>query len=66
MNSVTLKLNMGRAILRFLDTGIGGKTDPAIEGYGVTAHERVEWQEKICVTYRGLYPSLQGGELLVI
>ena len=49
-----MKTKMGRVIITFLDTGIGGKTDQAIVGSGVMAHERVEWKGNICVTHRRL------------
>ena len=47
---------MGGVIGTFLDTCIGGYKYHAVEGSGVTAHERVECKGNRCVTHRGLYP----------
>ena len=51
---IPLKPKMGRVIGSFLDTWIGGNKAHTIEGYRVTAHGRVEWKGKRCVTNRGL------------
>ena len=62
----TLKLKIVWVIENFLGTGIGGTKSNIIGGSGVTAHEKVEFKENICVTRQGLQHSRQGGNIWIL